>query len=103
MSVKDFVQELAANPKTAHVTATLTTGTGLGTVMEWIPDDIGKLATLVGIVLSLVLIRNHWRKGRAENEKLQLQIQALKDQEADRERIAKQRKAAGLPVRRGED
>lgn len=86
MSVRELAQQAATSPKTASAVSALTTGTGFGTIMEWIPDDIGKLATLVGIVLSLVLIRNHWRKGSADNEKLQLEIRALKAQENERDR-----------------
>lgn len=103
MSVKDLVQQAATSPKTAGVVSGLTTGTGLGTVLDYIPDDIGKLATLVGIVLSIVLIRNHWRKGRAETEKIQLEINALRLQEEERKALAADRRRRGLPVRRGED
>ena len=102
MSVKEVVQELVMNPKTAHVTATITAGTGLGTILDLIPNDIGKLATVVGIVLSIVLIRNHWRKGRVEYTKIQLENQLMRQQIAEREEAALIRKAAGLPVRRGE-
>jgi hypothetical protein len=46
--------------------ATTTTGTGLATWMQMIPNDIGKLATVVGIVLSLVLILSHVLKIRQD-------------------------------------
>lgn len=58
-------------------TAAGTIGTGLATALNWIPDDIGKLATLVGIILSVVLIWNHWRKGRNEERKNRLEIEML--------------------------
>ena len=38
----------------AAAAAVATMSTGLGTVLEWIPNDIGKLASLVGVVLSCV-------------------------------------------------
>lgn len=82
MSVSEGVQQLANNPKIASGVAALTTGTGLGTVLDWIPDEIGKLATLVGIALSVVLIYTHWRKGRIEYKKTQLEISILKQKEA---------------------
>jgi len=44
------------SPKTTAAVATGTTATGFGTMFDWIPSDIGRLAALVGIVLSCVLI-----------------------------------------------
>lgn len=103
MSVKEGVQQLASNPKIASGVSAMTTGTGLGTFLDWIPNDIGKLATLVGIVLSLVLIYTHWRKGRIEYQKTQLEILVLKEKEAERIEAAQKRKEAGQPTRRADD
>ena len=79
MSVKDFV----VSGKVGAAVSAATTGTGLGTVLDWIPPEIGKLATLVGIVLSLVLIYTHWRRGKSEYEKTMLEIAILKQQEKE--------------------
>lgn len=84
MSVREGLQQLASNPKIASGVSAMTTGSGLGTLLDLIPDDIGKLATLVGIVLSVVLIYTHWRKGRIEYKKTQLEILILKEKEAER-------------------
>ncbi|MGL5284387.1 MAG: hypothetical protein ACRC8W_22015 [Plesiomonas shigelloides] len=43
-----------------------TSGSGIATWLEMIPNEIGKLATLVGIILSLVLIVMHVRKMRQD-------------------------------------
>lgn len=102
MSGRDVIQEVLTSPKTAHLTATLTAGTGIGTVLDMIPDDIGKLATLIGIVLSLVLIRNHWRNGRAKYISIELENQIMRQKIAEREEVAKLRKEAGLPIRKDE-
>lgn len=56
------------------ITAALGSSLSLG----WIPDDIGKLATLAGLCLSIVLIRNHWRKGKIDIEKAKLERELLK-------------------------
>lgn len=103
MSAKEGLQELASNPKVASMVSAATTGTGLGTFLEWIPNEIGKLATLVGIVLSLVLIYTHWRKGRIEYQKTQLEIAILKEKEAERLEAARRREEEGLPARRSDD
>jgi len=60
----------------------------VGAVLDLIPGDIGKLATLVGIILSSVLIYTHWRKGRIEYRKAQLEIAILERKE--RERLGEQ-------------
>lgn len=59
---------LMTDPRVAYATAGGTTGTGLGTWMDWIPNDIGKLATLVGICLSITILIIHWRKELRDTE-----------------------------------
>ena len=70
----------------AWASAVAATGSGTATMMQWIPTDIGKLAALAGAILTLVLIRLHWRNGNArydqmmlDREKTLLEIAALKD------------------------
>jgi len=101
--VNEQLQQLATNPKIASAVSAATTGTGLGTVFDLIPNDIGKLATLVGIVLSTVLIYTHWRKGRIEYRKTQLEIFILREKEAGRLESARVRKESGEPTRRQGD
>jgi len=55
-----------------------TTATGISTWFEYIPADIGKLATLIGIVLSIVLIYVHLKKGRLERALLKEQLRKAK-------------------------
>ena len=64
---------------TSAATATLTTSSGIATVLQWIPDDIGKLTTLVGLVLSAVMIRYHVNKTRidARDELARRQAEAI--------------------------
>ena len=99
MEAREIAQEIATSPKIATGVASLTAGTGLGTLFEYIPDDIGKLATMVGICLSIVLIRNHLRVGH----KLNLEIALLERKEAERQRVAAQRRDEGQPTRRLDD
>jgi hypothetical protein len=74
MSAKEQIIQAASSPKLAATVSAATTSTGMATVLEWIPDDIGKLATLVGIVLSLLLIYSHSltiRKSRIELRRME--------------------------------
>lgn len=47
------------DPRIAHGVAVATSGTGMATFLEYIPTDIGKLATLLGMILTVILIGNH--------------------------------------------
>jgi hypothetical protein len=79
------ISALLTDIKTAWVTTVATATTGTATAIEMIPSNIGKLGTLVGIVLSIVLIYTHVRaaftnhkKDRLGIEKAELEIEALK-------------------------
>ena len=52
---------IIADGRLGAVVATTTAATGTGTWLEMIPENIGRLGTLVGIILSLVLIVVHLR------------------------------------------
>lgn len=92
MSIRETASELAHNPKVAAAVASVTTGTGAGTILDFIPDDIGKLATLVGLVLSVILIRTHLiglknvktesEINKIEKEKSKIELQLLKEKAA---------------------
>lgn len=77
----NVIEHALHDPKTAIVTAASTIMTSAGHVIDLIPDNIGKVGTLVGIVLSGVLIYTHFRNGRAENKKLRAETE-LKELEA---------------------
>lgn len=82
---KDLAQAVLGSPKVAGVVSAATTTTGLSTVFELIPDDIGKLATVIGIILSAVLIYTHLKKHRVEVRKLELEIASLERRNKPRE------------------
>lgn len=75
-NIRSEIATAVQSPKTAAGVSTLTTGTGVSTMLDWIPNDIGKLATLVGIILSLLLIYVHLLAVR----KAHLEIAHLKRQ-----------------------
>lgn len=73
---------------TGHIVAGGTMTTGLATWLNMIPAEIGKLATVVGIVLSIVLIVMHIRKIRQDARESALREEIL------REQLRKERAAA---------
>lgn len=96
MSVTEMILQ---DPRVANVVATGTVASGMGTYLSLIPDEIGKLATLVGLLLTLILSYSHWiiiKKNR-----LELRIAERKEEE----RLAEMedRKKHGLPLQRAGD
>lgn len=69
--------------KTAVAVSAGTATAGISKWLGWIPDDIGKLATLIGICLSLALLYFHIRKGLLELKKVQLEYKMVKRKEQD--------------------
>jgi hypothetical protein len=96
MSGKEIIHQLVESPKVAAIVSAATTTTGAGTIFDIIPDDIGKLATLVGIILTIILIRVHL----LSLEKTKMEVEKMRN---DRIQAAIERKTKGEPVRRVSD
>lgn len=64
--------------KSAVITAAATTGFSVGTVLDWIPDGVGKLGALVGVILSVVLIIIHIRRHKLDVVKADLEAELLR-------------------------
>ena len=71
------ISEMVGDIKVAVSVAVATWSSGLATFLKWIPVDIGKLATLIGIILSVVLIYTHIRKNKQNNEKHRIEMKLL--------------------------
>lgn len=67
--------EIATDIKIAATVSGATTITGLSHLTNLIPDDIGKLGTVAGISLSLVLAYVHLRRIHIEQKKAKLDIE----------------------------
>jgi hypothetical protein len=99
MTYKAITEELMANPKVATAISAGTISSGLGTFLDLIPSDIGKLATLLGVVLTVILIRSHW----LNIKKLSLEMDIMKAKERDRQDAIKKRMNNDEPIRRKDD
>lgn len=88
MLVKNSLVEIAQSTEVASVVSALTTITGLGTILDVIPEGIGKLATLVGIVLSVVLIYTHLRRDHLDHKKTKLEILIIEEKRIESLRVA---------------
>lgn len=86
MSLQDGAVNIAGSSKAVMMTAGLATGSGASQMFGWIPDDIGKAASLAGILALLIPVffafkrwRSEQQKMELEQQKLQLEIEALKN------------------------
>lgn len=78
--------------------AVATFSSGTATFLHWIPPEVGKLATLIGIFLSVVLIYVHLKRSDRESEKHKLEIKLLKKQLAESEAAKKEEKSNGPEI-----
>ncbi len=70
------MSDLVQSHFVAKSVAGATAATGLEAFfIQFVPQLLSMTATVVGIVLSIVLIINHWQKGKLEREKLKLEIE----------------------------
>ena len=89
----------AENTKAAASISTATTAAGLGTVLNYIPDVLGSVATMAGIMLSWFLIR----KVRMETRKIKLEMEVLRERERAHRSEVEHRVEEGEPLRRESD
>lgn len=68
--MKDSLLEIMHSAKTVVLTVVGTILSGLITVLELIPEDIGKLVTLIGGLIGIVTLQ-YWRR---QNKKADLEI-----------------------------
>ena len=69
---------MMTDARIAGPVATVTAATGAAEWLNWIPNDIGKLATLVGICLSVVLIGTHLWRAVLEYRRHRVEIREIK-------------------------
>jgi len=72
------VTDVIQSPKTAATVAGATTGSGILTVLEWIPQNIGSVASMAGIALSSVMIFIHLNQHFLKMKVLQKELEETK-------------------------
>lgn len=77
------VHHLAESIRGAMLAASTTAAVGYSTVMEWIPTDVGKIASTLGVVLTSVLIFVHISRELRERRHAVLRDELLRRQLAD--------------------
>ncbi len=72
----DFLTDI----KAAWIVAGTSATTGTATFLDFIPDDIGKLATIISMALGLVLIWSHIAKNLREGRIAKIELLLKKKQ-----------------------
>lgn len=70
--------QIIENLRGAMLVASTTIAAGIGTVLKLVPADIGKLASLLGVVLTAVLIFVHISRELRERKKAELETELLR-------------------------
>lgn len=79
MSLKQNVVEAVGSTKAVLTTSAASVTIGADqTFFNYIPDDIGKLGSFVGIASVLITLYFAWKKNKLEREKMQLEIDILR-------------------------
>lgn len=69
MSGKNVIVSTMDSIKAAVMTVLTTLGISFSTLMEYVPTDIGKFGTIMGMLLSAVLIWRHNNLRKLEDQK----------------------------------
>lgn len=77
MSLPQSAADIAGSTKAVVVTAIPATAAGMGQTFGWIPDDIGKLASLVGMIALFAPIVFAAKRWQLEKQQMRLQIKLL--------------------------
>ena len=75
---KTRVVKVVEGTKSAVITSAGTVGISVGTILDYIPDSIGKLGAIVGVILSIVLIVIHIRRHKLDVRKADLEAELLR-------------------------
>ena len=80
MSVKEGIVQLATDGKVAATTALITTSTGISSWLDFIPDDIGKLGTLVGFSATIIFTYIQIKKYKLDQQDKMLDFKLKRQQ-----------------------
>ena len=76
--IQTYIAEQLQNPKVGAVVAAAATSSGIASsVLNFIPDNIIKLSTLMGTILAFVLIIVHVAKEARDRKEYRLRVQKV--------------------------
>lgn len=75
------LMHVLSDPKAAATVSAATTASGVSTWFDLIPNDIGKLATVVGMFLSIILITYWAQKTYFEVRRNNIELRKLEKEE----------------------
>ena len=75
--LREVIQDITTNGKFGAGVAAANAGTGLGTILNLIPDDIGKLSVVFSMVVGIVVIYTSLKRIQHINVKIKLDQMTL--------------------------
>lgn len=72
------LKHVGEDPKAGMAVAATTVGAGAFDLLNWIPDDIGKLGVLLGLVLTVVVVRLQLKRSQLTDLEIELARKKLK-------------------------
>lgn len=86
--MNDELKQSVLNVTEQKIPALIASGgtvvTGISTVMQMIPAVLGAVASLVGIIVSVILCYFAWRKNRAEIAQIKAETMIIERREKER-------------------
>jgi len=64
-------------PKGVYAVTGATGASWILTVLEWIPNDIGKVATLIGLIIAVWMFRIQYKKDQRDEERHAIEMELL--------------------------
>lgn len=71
------LSDIAQNPAVAKTVPIITAGTGLATATEWFPLVAGALASLVGLMASVMIIYVNWTQHKIKIKILKSELHEI--------------------------
>jgi len=80
------VTDASQNPTVAKVVPLMAAGTGWATVEQWLPLVAGVVASVIGAVASIFIIRINWTQHKIKLEILKRDLDERKSREGRKDR-----------------
>jgi NADH:ubiquinone oxidoreductase subunit K len=71
------VKDVAEKPLTAVFAAGATTGTGISQVFEFMPMIVGSIASIVGIIITILIYKMNSRKNKLEMKLMKAKLEQI--------------------------
>lgn len=75
--------DAAQTPKGVYAATGATGASWILTVLEWIPNDIGKFISLIGLIIAVWMFYIQYKKDQRDQERHVIEMELLKKERKD--------------------